>query len=96
MVDLGFVQGSESDHEYVWKSKSLLLELHKCLIPSYNKDYYAYFGDGWGKAVLCEGSKYRYEMSKEDQFVYLFCHVKFLRRFFFDDSTIRTACQVST
>lgn len=74
MADLGFHQGSESDHEYIWKNKSLLLELHKHLIPSYNKDYYAYFGDGWGKARLCEGSKCRYEMSREDQFIYLFCH----------------------
>lgn len=74
MVKLGFKQGSESDHEYIWKKSSLLLELHKCLIPSYNKDYYAYFGDGWGKARLCQGSKCRYEMSAEDQFVYLFGH----------------------
>ena len=71
---LGFEQGSESDHEYIWRKSSLLLELHKHLIPSYNKDYYAYFGDGWSKARLCEGSQCRYEMSSEDQFIYLFGH----------------------
>ena len=74
MVSLGFNQGSESDHEYVWRNKGLLVELHKCLIPSYNKDYYAYFGDGWEKAHPASEDGCRYEMSVEDQFVYLFCH----------------------
>ena len=71
---LGFESGGESDHELIWKKKSLFLELHKHLIPSYFKDYYAYFGDGWGKAHLTEKSTCRYEMSQEDTFIYLFSH----------------------
>lgn len=74
MMNLGFEQGTESDHELIWKKKSLFLELHKHLIPSYFKDYYAYFGNGWGRAHLCENSKCRYEMTAEDQFIYLFSH----------------------
>lgn len=47
MQDLGFNEILESDHELVWDKKSIHIELHKRLIPSYNKDYYAYYGDGW-------------------------------------------------
>ena len=48
MAALGYTEVLESDHELVWDKKGVLhLELHKRLIPSYNKDYYAYYGDGW-------------------------------------------------
>ena len=41
MESLGFVQENESDHEWVWTTKGLYLELHKRLIPSYTKDFYS-------------------------------------------------------
>lgn len=47
-------------------------ELHKRLIPSYNKDYYEYYGDGWRLAEL--KSNYRYDMRDEDNYIYLFTH----------------------
>ena len=75
MKRLGCVFDGESDHEYNWHTANgSQIELHKCLIPSYNKDYYAYYGDGWSFAHLCEGSTCRYEMSPEDTFVFLFTH----------------------
>ena len=73
MESLGFVSVLESDHELIWRSSSLYLELHKHLIPSYNKDYYAYFGDGWSLARPVEGT--RYAMSPEDTWIYLFTHM---------------------
>ncbi len=70
---LGFDEVTESDHEYIWdKPEVLNLELHKRLIPSYNKDYYAYFGDGWKLAHKTDSTKY--EMRDEDLFIYLFTH----------------------
>lgn len=73
MQKLGYISTGESDHEYIWRKESFLtIELHKRLIPSYNKDYYAYFGDGWQLAKIRDGS--RYSMTDEDQFVYLFTH----------------------
>ena len=48
------------------------IELHKRLIPSYNKDYYSYFGDGWTLAKKKTGQKY--QMTDEDQLIYLFTH----------------------
>lgn len=72
MQSLGYTADGETDHELPWRSSELYLELHKCLIPSYNRDYYAYFGDGWQRAVRQSGT--RYAMSGEDSFVYLFTH----------------------
>ena len=73
LANLGYDEILESDHELVWDKKGVLhLELHKRLIPSYNKDYYAYFGDGWKLAHRESG--YRYKMMAEDEFIYLFTH----------------------
>lgn len=72
MESLGFTPEVESDHELIWKSKALFLELHKRLIPSYNEDFYAYFGDGWQLAKRKDGT--RYSMTAEDEMVYLFTH----------------------
>lgn len=75
MEKLGCRFDYESDHEYSWLTPTgLQIEIHKRLIPTYNKDYYAYYGDGWDRARLCEGSKYRYEMTPEDTFVFLLTH----------------------
>ena len=72
MISLGFREGSETDHELVWKSDALYLELHKHLIPSYNKDLYGYFGTGWQRAIR-ENAGY-HVMSEEDEWIFLFTH----------------------
>ncbi len=72
MTALGYTEKIESDHEIVWTKGSVCIELHKRLIPSYNEDFYSYFGDGWGLAgKICNT---RYAMSDEMHFVYLFAH----------------------
>lgn len=73
LLSLGFSVDVESDHEYVWKDGDFTLELHKRLIPSYNKDYYSYYGDGWRLArKSAQGSAYC--LSPEDHFIYLVVH----------------------
>ena len=72
MQSLGFEHKHESDHELVWFTKNCYVELHKRLIPSYNKDYYAFYGDGFTLASISEGT--RYELSSNDEFIYLFTH----------------------
>ena len=74
MIELGYKETVESDHEYVWSKDSFCIELHKRLIPSYNKDYYEYFGDGWRLAKPKAEKPNEYEMSSEDTFIYLFTH----------------------
>lgn len=69
---MGYKKAYESDHELAWNKKSIYLELHKRLIPSYNKDFYEYFGSGWQLAH--KKSKYRYELSDEDTFIYIITH----------------------
>ncbi|MBE6727805.1 MAG: hypothetical protein E7562_04055 [Ruminococcaceae bacterium] len=75
MEKLGFTYKLESDHEVIWcKSGRINIELHKRLIPSYNKDFYIYYGDGWNKAVKEKGKEYSYELKAEDNYIYLFTH----------------------
>lgn len=75
LVEFGFEEVVESDHELSWKSQNLFLELHKRIVPSYNKDYYSYFGDGWNLARKSQVQDNCYEMSPEDTFIYLFTHL---------------------
>jgi hypothetical protein len=72
MESLGFAEGHVTDHELHWHKNHLMVELHSKLVPSYNKDFYAYFGDGWTLAQKGQGS--RYHMTPEDEMVYLFTH----------------------
>ena len=73
MEQLGFQEVSESDHELVWDGKGLHLELHKRLIPTPNKDYYSYYGDGW-KMAKCQNGCH-YDMTPEDAYIYVFTHL---------------------
>lgn len=72
MEELGFRPINESDHELVWQSDALYLELHKHLVPTSNRDLYAYYGDGWQLAKQKKGT--RYFMTAEDELIYLFTH----------------------
>ena len=74
MEQLGFAEKLESDHELVWQKPSLHLELHKRLVPSYNYDYAAYYGDGWQLGHPLEDNPCHFVMTDEDQMVYLFTH----------------------
>jgi len=72
MENLGFEEKLESNHEFVWQNAKCHIELHKFLIPSYNPDYFAYYGNGWRLAQKVEGC--RHVLSDEDAFIYLFTH----------------------
>lgn len=72
LISLGFGLETESDCELIWRNPDLYLELHKCMVQPTHRDYYAYFGDGWNRAVQMEG--YRYGFVPEDMYVYLFMH----------------------
>lgn len=76
MPTLGFSFKYESDHELIWTTDSLMLELHKHLIPSYNKDYYEYYAKGWQLASAADaGSSARHVFkTHEDEFIFLFTH----------------------
>lgn len=69
---LGFSVQAETDCEQLWGCPALEIELHKCMVQPVYRDYYAYFGDGWGRAVHTKG--YRYDFRPEDAYVHLFAH----------------------
>lgn len=74
MLDLGYTQGDESDNEMHWFKGNVHVELHRRLFPSYDKALYQYFGTGWERAACCQGQSCRYELSAEDQLIFLFAH----------------------
>ncbi len=76
MEQLGFQECYESDHELAWKNAGgVVVELHKHIIPSYNRDYYSCFGDGWKLAHLVPGTTCRYEMTAADSLIYELTHM---------------------
>lgn len=75
LVEMGYKELPESNHELPWSKSKMFLELHKRLISTYNKDFYAYFRDGWGLAKLLPDKSNHYQMREEDTFVYLFTHL---------------------
>lgn len=74
MTEMGYTEGSESDHELHWHNDRLCIEFHKRLIPSYNKDYYAYYRDGWAFAERIRDNSCEYTLKDEDFFIYIFTH----------------------
>lgn len=72
LENLGFRSIRQTDHELVWQSDALYLELHKRVIPTYDADLYRYFGDGWDLAARSEA--HCYFMSVENEWLYLFTH----------------------
>lgn len=76
LQELDFQEKYESNHEFVWKkNNSLILELHKSIIPTYNEDFYSYLGDGWRMAEKSEDFEHKYRMSPEDELIYNFVHM---------------------
>ena len=61
MLSMGYTEGTESDHELHWYKDNQLIEFHKRIIPSYNKDFYKVIGDGW-------------DWVQENQYAYIFTH----------------------
>ena len=74
MERLGYRFEKESNHELIYvKEPFVNVELHKLLIPSYNDDLYAYYGDGW-KLADRVGETSRYTLNSEDEFIYILAH----------------------
>ncbi|MBP5467412.1 MAG: nucleotidyltransferase family protein, partial [Clostridia bacterium] len=61
MLKSGYTEGIESDHELHWEKYGSIIELHKRIIPSYNKDFYRIIGDGW-------------EWVQDNEYAYVFTH----------------------
>ena len=73
MQQLRYEAVKESPYDFCWQGENLYVELHKKLFSPAQADLYGWFGDGWGKAQKIDGC--RYEMSREDEYVYIFTHM---------------------
>lgn len=73
MLSLSYAEKAESDHEYIWQyPPHIHIELHKRLIPSYNEDFFAYYGSGWHLMENCRQHQYR--LTPENELIYLLAH----------------------
>ncbi len=72
MQELGFSFQTETGHELIWTKGNIMVELQKAMMPPHDKDFLAYFGNGWKRALPLGNSVYAF--SDEDTFIYLFAH----------------------
>ncbi len=76
MLALGYTAFSEgANHDVYHKMPVMNIELHRALIAKSYPDLHAYFGAGWERAVLKEGTNYHYQMTREDFYIYLLGHM---------------------
>ena len=75
LPDLGCTFECSSDHEWIWKTDAITFELHKRIVATYQKDFYAFFDNGWKLAKKKDAASSEYVMSLEDEFLYLFTHL---------------------
>ena len=73
MENLGYRDDGESHYDYSWEKPELYVELHRRLFAETQVDLCGYFGDGWSRAENSGG--HRYDMSPEDEYVYVFTHM---------------------
>jgi hypothetical protein len=76
MSSLGYTaEHIGGNHDVYYKRPVMNIELHRALFAKSNTVFHNYFGTGWERARPTVGSSYRYEMSKEDFYIYLLAHM---------------------
>lgn len=61
-------------HDCYFKKPFINLELHSSLVDEELTELYSYFKTGFERAHLQENQKFRYELSKEDFYIFLLAH----------------------
>ncbi len=73
MLSLGYItEHTGSHHDIYHKQPVMNIELHRALIPERTGTY---FDNSWDRARLQAGSRYSYEMSNDDFYIYLLAHM---------------------
>lgn len=75
LVKEGFSFDGEGDLHANLKRGQASFELHRFLVNQSYKNLTAYFGDGFSRAKKCDGFNYRYELSREDMYIFLLAHL---------------------
>ena len=92
MHSFGYTFKVDGEYEWVWKKGEVKIELHKKIVSSNSRDFYAYFDDGWKLARKKNDLASEYVMSIEDEFVYLVTH--FARHYRYAGIGIRHATDI--
>ena len=92
MREFGYAFKVDGEYEWVWKKGAVKIELHKKIVSSNSRDFYAYFDNGWKLARKKDDLSCEYAMSVEDEFVYLVTH--FARHYRYAGIGIRHATDI--
>lgn len=92
MLKHGFTLKGEAFLHDIYTKNSLAVELHKSLIDESLDEYYSYFGTGFERAKTSEGFSYRYELSKEDFYIFLVTHMA--KHYKINGTGIRSICDI--
>lgn len=75
MIALNYKEGRLHSNHDVYYKNNVCIELHRAIIAKTNKVLYSYFGNGWERARLINGNNFTYEMSEEDNLIYMIGHM---------------------
>ena len=92
MHGFGYTFKVDGEYEWVWTKGAVKIELHKKIVSSNSRDFYAYFDNGWKLARKKNDLASEYVMSIEDEFVYLVTH--FARHYRYAGIGIRHATDI--
>lgn len=71
----GFTYCDEGDLHTNVERGNAYIEFHRAMVNKKHKTLYNYFGVGFERAKLCDGYAYRYELSREDLYIFLVAHI---------------------
>lgn len=92
MLSHGYKFIIDGEYEWMWKKGVVKIELHKKIVSSNSRDFFAYFDTGWKLANKKDDWSGEYVMSSEDEFVYLVTH--FARHYRYAGIGIRHAVDI--
>lgn len=71
----GFTFCGEGDLHSNVERGNAYIEFHRSMVDEEHKTLSQYYADGFSRAKLSEGYSFRYELSKEDMYIFLIAHV---------------------
>lgn len=75
MLQMNFKEGLEWNYECHWRKNDINIELHKQFYSSNEYHIYDFFDNIWQKVKTQKNNKNSFEMSKEDEYIYIFLHL---------------------
>lgn len=71
----GFSYCNEGDLHTNVERGNAYIEFHRSMVDKQHEKLYSYFGTGFERAKLCDGYSYRYELSRDDMYIFLIAHI---------------------